>query len=138
MKKLTALGISGITYLTLASPVFAVQIKPCPQQGGVTGTNFSLLCNLSLGGNLITNIVTILFVVATLLALGFLIFGGIKWILSGGEKEKIEGARNTIVAALIGLVITFLAYFVINLIFTLFNLGDINDLRGIPSLNLFN
>lgn len=55
-----------------------------------------------------------LFIIATLLALAFLIWGGIQWITSGGDKAGIETARKKVTFALIGLVVTFLSFFIIN------------------------
>lgn len=64
--------------------------------------------------HLVPNLLTLVFVGATVIALLLVIVGGIKWISSGGEKEKLEGARKTIIYALIGLVIIFSSYFIIN------------------------
>ena len=69
-----------------------------------------------------------------LIALAFLIYGGVKWITSGGDKAGVEAARNMIVAAIVGLVIAFLVYFILQIIFSLFGLdfasgnffGDLN------------
>ena len=60
--------------------------------------------------------VTVLLVAATLLCLTYLILGGIQWITSGGDKHGVETARNKIVYALIGLIVTFLSFAIINLI----------------------
>ena len=43
----------------------------------------------------------------------FLLWGGLQWILAGGDKEGTEKARKRITAALIGLVIVFSAYAII-------------------------
>lgn len=59
---------------------------------------------------------TFLLIAATLLSLAFIIFGGIKWTISGGDKTALEGARKMITYAIIGLVITFLSFFIINTI----------------------
>ena len=64
-----------------------------------------------------------MFIVAVIVALGFLIYGGIKWIISGGDKAGVEAARNTIVAAVVGLVIVFLSYFILNIILGIFGLS---------------
>lgn len=120
MKKITALSLSAVSYFSLALPAFAQvpnEINPCP-----AGSQFNSLCGLNFSGGVVGSIITVAFIVAALIALGFLIFGGIKWITSGGDKAGVEGARNTIVAALVGLVIVFLAYFLIRLIFTFFGL----------------
>ena len=52
-----------------------------------------------------------------------LVIGGIKWILSGGDKAHTEGARNQITAALVGLVIVFSAWAIIQLINTFFGVN---------------
>ncbi len=131
MKKLSALIATGTVYLSLVNIASAATpIDPCPDSGGV---NFNLLCNLEVGGDLLSTLITIAFIAASIICLGFLIFGGIKWILSGGDKGGVEGARNMIVAALVGLVITFLAYLLISFVFTLFGLGSISNLE-LPTL----
>jgi hypothetical protein len=71
------------------------------------------------GGNLggILNWVVIaLGIVAVLAALFFLLWGGIKWITSGGDKEKVDSARGTITYAIIGLVIVILGYVIVSFI----------------------
>lgn len=141
MKKVSALLATGATYLTLVHPTFAqIPINPCPknQGGAVDGrqvTSFNTLCNISADGALIQTLLTLAFVIATLIALAFLIYGGIKWITSGGDKSAVEGARNMIVAALVGLVIVFLSYLILNFVLNFFGLGDLGGLI-IPKLSL--
>lgn len=81
-------------------------------------TPFNVLCNKGAGnlGSIIFGIIVILFIIAVVVALLFLIWGGLKWIFSGGDKAAVESARNTIIAAIIGLVIVFSAFFLLNLI----------------------
>ena len=130
LSKTVGLVSSGITYLSLALPAFAqVPINPCPEgQGG--GTNFSGLCNLDADniGTVVSGVITVLLIGAAIIALFFLIWGGIRWITSGGDKGKVDAARGTIVGAIIGLVIALASFFVLNLIARIFNLGSIFNL----------
>jgi len=123
MKKLIAVTTALVASLTSAIPVFAVSITPCPPG------QFGNVCNLTSASfpTVVQNIVTILFIVSVLVALFFLIWGGIKWIMSGGDKAKIESARNTIIGGIIGLILVFLAFFVIQVIAGLFGI-TINQL----------
>lgn len=66
------------------------------------------------------NGIFLIFVGATLLSLTFLVWGGLSWILSGGDKTKVLAARNRIVYAIIGLVICFLAFAIVSFIGTIF------------------
>lgn len=48
-------------------------------------------------------------IVAGLLSVVFIFFGGISFILSGGQEDKIKSAVSTIRYAIIGLIVTILA-----------------------------
>lgn len=54
--------------------------------------------------------------IGSMVAIGFVIFGGFQYILSQGEPERTKGARSTIINALIGLVITVFATAIVNVI----------------------
>jgi hypothetical protein len=71
---------------------------------------------------LVTWAIQLLFVVAGLVAFVYLLLGGIKWITSGGDKAAVEGARNQIIQALIGLVVVFAAWGMIVLVETLLDI----------------
>lgn len=49
-------------------------------------------------------------ITAGLISFLFLLWGGVQWILAGGDKEGTEKARKRITAALVGLAIVFSAY----------------------------
>ena len=54
-------------------------------------------------------LIDILLTLAGILAVGFIIFGGFKYITSQAEPSKLVGARQTILNAVIGLVIAIIA-----------------------------
>src|SRR5258708_27028667 len=64
--------------------------------------------------------VTILIVVSILLTLFFLISGGIDMIMAGGDKQKVVNSRHKLTYAVIGLIIVFLSFFIVNTIGNLF------------------
>ena len=55
--------------------------------------------------NLIQAVIGILLVIAFIIALVYLLLGGIQWIASGGDKAGVEAAQKKIQAALIGMVV---------------------------------
>lgn len=61
---------------------------------------------------LLSQIITLVFSIAGILVLVMLIWGAINWILSAGEKEKVENARKRIINALVGLAILALAFLI--------------------------
>jgi len=56
-------------------------------------------------GIMINSVLTLVLVIAALAVFAYLIWGGIEWITSGGDKQKTESARNKLTAAVLGLVI---------------------------------
>lgn len=126
IKKISTITTSALTTLYFASPAFAqVDLNPCTK---MTDANWQRLCKIGETdlGLIIGQAILVIFVIATLIALFFLIWGGIKWIMSGGDKGKVEAARSTLIAALIGLVVTFLSFFILSLIMGLFGLSLTN------------
>ncbi len=90
---------------------------PGPNSGT---TNITLPNAVSCGSNgcfntIMQGIVQWLFVFAIILCLAYLIWGGIDWTMSYGDKTKIQKARLKLVYAIIGLFIVFLSFFIINL-----------------------
>ncbi len=67
-------------------------------------------------GKLISAIVGFLLIFAFVLALIYLITGGIAWVLSGGDKANLEKARNKITQAIIGLIVVASAYAIFKLV----------------------
>ena len=58
---------------------------------------------------------TVLYVVG-IIAVIMLIIGGIKYVVSGGDSKKVTDAKNTVLYAIIGLVIAFLAFAIVNFV----------------------
>jgi len=84
-----------------------------------TGTGFDTLQNATVG-KIVPAAITIVLVFAGIIFFFMLVYGGIKWIMSGGDKANTESARSTVTAALIGLVIVFAAWAIGQLIGTFF------------------
>lgn len=64
-------------------------------------------------GEMLTFLVKGFFVIAGLAALVMLLWGALAWVLSGGDKEKVEGARDRITAAIIGVFMILIALAII-------------------------
>ena len=58
---------------------------------------------------------TILYVVGVISVI-MLVWGGLRYILSGGDNKKVTDAKNTILYAIIGLIIAVLAFAIVNFV----------------------
>lgn len=129
MKKLTAYLLPVATFLTVVPQAFATNIGNFCTKG--TG-GFNPLC---IGDKptdisaVIGSVINLLFLIAAIIALFFLVTGGIKWVTSEGDTKNVEGARNQIIAAAVGLGVTFLSYMIINLLLQFFLGSGLNALK---------
>lgn len=119
IKKLAlATGTAFSSMLASASMVMAeVNIEPIDTGKGYA-TNF---------GTMFSSILNVVMLVAALLVFAYMIWGGVEWITSGGDKSKAEGARNKLTAAIIGLVIIAASYAVVTLVVQFLGFSDFND-----------
>ena len=68
---------------------------------------------------IISNLIAIITVIAGVSFLIYFVLGAVNWITSGGDTQKAANARSTILNAIIGLIITVIAYPAILLISSL-------------------
>jgi hypothetical protein len=81
-------------------------------------------------GVFVSNVLGLAITLAGVLFLIYLIWSGIEWILSGGEKAGVEAARNKITNALIGLVIVVAAWAIFSLLKTFLGLPNSVNVGG--------
>lgn len=76
---------------------------------------------LEKGETILKNGITIFLILAVTFALVMMIWGGISWITSNGDKAKIQSARNKLIFAILGLILAFLSFAIIMFIGDFFN-----------------
>jgi len=112
--------------MKLISEVFAQEntVNLNPPIGWDLPSNVNISTIIGSGLQLLLLIAAVFFFV-------YLIIGGIKWIMSGGDKAKVEAARNQITHALIGLLVVFGSWIIVSLVKTMFGIDIFNP--PIPS-----
>ncbi len=95
MKKFAALTSAALGLLMSVSPSLAQNI-------GIEKPNEAKIQDL---GKLISTSVSVVIILSGILVFVYLVWGGLEWLTSGGDKTKTENARNRITAALVGLAI---------------------------------
>lgn len=126
MRKIVRLGL-GLGLL-LVNPVLALAVsekieikQPTVFESGIPTI-----------GSLISGVVGVAIVIAALLAFVYLVWGGIEWISSGGDKAGMESARSRITNAFIGLFIVAAAWAITKLIETFFGITIISGPITLP------
>jgi cytochrome bd-type quinol oxidase subunit 2 len=126
-------------YLMIALAISLITISVSPLAHAACGTNVSakeaIQCGAGEASNnkedpakanqrantTITNLLNLLSAIIGVVAVIVLIIGGFRYIVSGGDENGAKSARNTIVYALVGLVIVALAQIIVK--FVLNNVG---------------
>lgn len=75
---------------------------------------------------LIANLIYWLILLVGTIAVIFIIIGGIRFILSGGDSKKLEQAKKTVGFSVLGLLLVFLSFFIINFIAQITGIGCLN------------
>jgi hypothetical protein len=120
-------SLSPVKSVFAAATSDNIQIKP------QNASAFNSLVGIN-PSNIVTTLITFALVIGAVIAFFFLVFGGIKWITSGGDKESTAKAQGTITAALVGLAIVFAAWAILKLIGIFFGI-DIFGQLAIPTVN---
>lgn len=91
---------------------------------GAVGPNLGANFGINFFTNNVANFVVslALFILFTA-SLIFLMIGGIKWITSGGDKEGMAKAKNTVTYAIIGLALGLLSFVFISILGNFFGLN---------------
>lgn len=112
--------------MSVMQNLLAVASEPINLQDlGQGNKNFGTLTKLTFP-TIVSGLIRGALVVAAVVFFFILVIGGIRWIASGGDKAATEGARNQITAALVGLVIVFAAWAIVQLIQVFFGVDIFN------------
>ena len=74
--------------------------------------------NLFGTGGIFTTITNLALYLIGAVSVLMLIYGGIRYTISGGDSNAVTGAKNTILYAIVGIVIALLAYAIVNFVLT--------------------
>ena len=88
-------------------------------------TDIARIVNTSMN-QILHNGITLILSLSALLAFIFLVVGGIRWIMSQGDKKQLETAQKTITYAVVGLIVILLSFFIINFIGYIFGVKLLN------------
>jgi hypothetical protein len=120
--KTIRLILAAFVFVTLATVGLSSTTSAYSLQEGVNSAHGNGQPTELFGaGGVINTITNVLLFVVGALSVIMIIIGGLRYVISGGNATSVTAARNTILYAIVGLVIAFLAFAAIN--FVLINLS---------------
>jgi len=127
-KTLLSLSVAIALMLPIAIPVSSFAAEGI-QQNLCAGANLNVNTDCNSGGitdaqaqdkinDIIRTVINMFSLVVGVVSVIMIIIGGLKYITSGGDSGNVSGAKNTILYAVIGIVIVALAQFIVRFVLT--------------------
>ena len=123
MVKKTIFWIVAITSLVLlGSAIFGSDAMAQVGAGGaISGINSArgdgVPDNLASGDDsIIRRVINLMLYAVGVISVIMLIYGGFRYVISGGQKESVTAAKNTILYAIVGLIISIFAYAIVKFV----------------------
>jgi hypothetical protein len=117
--KLTLLSLFALVGIAMSVPAYvgAAPIDPTKSiQDGLNSVDSSDPTKRKPLSERIRQVVNVILFVLGAIAVIMIIIGGIRYVVSAGDSSAITGAKNTILYAVIGLVVALLAFAIVNFV----------------------
>jgi hypothetical protein len=116
---LAAVGIVGfLSPVSLAldcnNPATAAEQSQCAVNAAETGSATSGKTNGNTLASTIGTVIDVMLFIVGILCVIMIIYGGISYVMSASDSNKIKKARDTIVYAVVGLIVAILGFALVN------------------------
>ena len=117
MKQITKTIVQLFTGISAALTLYAGKVMAISVQEGAEAARADGMPAELIGETgVFTRITNTVLYIVGIISVIMLIYGGLRYILSGGDSKKVTDAKNTILYAIIGLIISILAYAIVNFV----------------------
>ena len=130
MKKITKIITQTFTGLGAFACLFSSRllVSATSVQEGANAARAEGMPTELIGDNgVFSRITNTVLLIVGLISVIMLVYGGLRYILSGGDSKKVTDAKNTILYAIIGLIISMLAYAIVHFV--------LNSVIGVGTTN---
>ncbi|MDO5343430.1 MAG: pilin [Candidatus Saccharibacteria bacterium] len=118
MKRIRTFITSAVASLAvvaaLLSPVLVPSTAEAQIQKGINAARTDDMSSAVEPESIVQKVVNIILFVLGVLAVIMIIVGGFRYVTSGGDSNKLTSAKNTILYAVIGLIVALFAYAIVN------------------------
>jgi len=116
---LTGAGAAICIWTGKVMSVYAEEAPKNPVEEGAKAARATGMPSELIGDNgVFGHITNVILLIVGIVSVIMLIYGGLRYIMSGGDSKKVTDAKNTILYAIIGLIISLLAYAIVNFVLT--------------------
>jgi len=123
------------SYLVLAPHVDAVGFNKSIAEGASSAHGVDQPTDLFGQAGIFRTITNVMLYLVGAVSVIMLIIGGIRYVVSGGDSTAVQGAKNTILYAIVGIVVALLAYAVVSFVIGSFAGGGGAETNGVSPTN---
>lgn len=113
-----------LTNLVLSTSSSAATFNGTIQGGANSAHGNGQPVNLFGSAGVFTTVTNVLLYLVGAISVIMIIIGGIRYIVSGGDSTNVTAAKNTILYAIVGIVVAVLGYAIVNFVITSFSTGS--------------
>ena len=121
--------VSTLITLTAAVPTFAFNAGI--QDGADAAKGIEQVTDLFGATGIFSTVTNVLLFIIGAISVIMIIIGGLRYVVSGGDSSNVSAAKNTILYAIVGLIVALLAYAVINFVLTSFSADGVSGSGGV-------
>ncbi len=113
--KLLSVSLASFALITafVAAPVYAIGTIA---DGASSARGAQQPSNLFGDSGIFSQISSVLLFIVGAIAVIMIVIGGLRYVISGGDSSQVQSANNTILYALVGIIIAILAYAAVNFV----------------------
>jgi hypothetical protein len=109
--------ISAVTSIIFSPALYALNVSNLTIQDGVNAVHGNGQPSELFGAaGIFTTISSLLLYIIGALSVIMIIFGGLRYVISGGNTASVTAAKNTILYAIVGVIVALLAYSIVNFV----------------------
>ena len=112
--------LGAISYVLLTAPIARAQGSFTIGLEDQVSSRVAINSDL---GTFISRVFSAVMIVGGIATFMYMVYGGVQWITAGGEKDKVQAAREKITQAVIGLAVLASAWAIYSLIDYFFGIG---------------
>ena len=112
-------GLLIVPVIALSVSLFTPMAMSVNAEGAQAGADIARPTDTTVPGNLgdsLKNIANVALYIIGAVSVLMLIYGGIRYTVSGGDSAAVTSAKNTIMYAIIGVIVALLAYAIVNFV----------------------
>jgi sorbitol-specific phosphotransferase system component IIC len=117
---LSTLGAIVASFLVIFSAPLSLAFSQTMEEGAQSARGTDQVTDLFGTTGIFATVTNILLFVVGAISVIMIIIGGLRYVTSGGNTANVTAAKNTILYAIVGVVVSLFAYALINFVLTSF------------------